>query len=109
MNKLSETVNFENELKTLLRTGKVIFGTRRTLKMVKNGKVKMVIIASTLRQDLKDDIKTYAKLANIPVYEYGGSGYELGKLCGKPFMISTIGVIDPGDSRLLEQLKEGTQ
>lgn len=106
---MSEALNFESELKTLLRTGKVVLGTRRTLKMVKNGKVKMVIIASTLRQDLKDDIKTYAKLSNIPVYEYGGSGYDLGKLCGKPFMVSTIGVIDPGDSRIIEQVKEGTQ
>jgi len=106
---VSEALNFESELKTLLRTGKVVLGTRRTLKMVKNGKVKMVIIASTLRQDLKDDIKTYAKLSNIPVYEYGGSGYDLGKLCGKPFMVSTIGVIDPGDSRIIEQVKEGTQ
>ena len=106
---MSETLSFESELKTLLRTGKVVLGTRRTLKMVKNGKVKMVIIASTLRQDLKDDIKTYAKLSNIPVYEYGGSGYDLGKLCGKPFMVSTIGVIDPGDSRIIEQVKEGTQ
>ena len=106
---MSEIPSFESELKTLLRTGNVVFGTRRTLKMVKNGKVKMVIIATTLRQDLKDDIKTYAKLSNIPVYEYGGSGYELGKLCGKPYMVSTIGVIDPGESKLVEQLKEGTK
>lgn len=106
---MSEVVRFESELKTLLRTGKVIFGTKKSVKMVKNGKVKMVIITSTLRQDLKDDIKTYAKVSNIPIYEYRGSAYDLGKLCGKPFMISTIGVIDPGESKLIEQLKEGTQ
>jgi len=106
---VSEVVRFESELKTLLRTGKVIFGTKKSVKMVKNGRVKMVIITSTLRQDLKDDIKTYAKVSNIPIYEYGGSAYDLGKLCGKPFMISTIGVIDPGESKLIEQLKEGTQ
>ncbi|BFH73306.1 50S ribosomal protein L30e [Sulfurisphaera javensis] len=106
---MSQVTGFESELKTLLRTGKVIFGSKKTIKMIKNGKVKMVIVASTLRQDLKDDIITYAKISNIPVYQYSGSAYELGTLCGKPFMISTIGIIDLGESRLLEQIKEGTQ
>ncbi|QIW23107.1 50S ribosomal protein L30e [Sulfolobus sp. S-194] len=106
---MSEVTGFESELKTLLRTGKVVFGSKKTIKMVKTGKVKMVIIASTLRQDLKDDILAYAKISNIPVYQYNGSAYELGTLCGKPFMISTIGVIDPGESRLLEEIKEGAQ
>lgn len=106
---MSQIVHFESELKTLLRTGKVIFGSKKTIKMVKAGKVKLVIIASTLRQDLKDDIKTFAKISNIPVYEYGGSGHDLGTLCGKPFIISTIGVIDTGESKIIEQIGEGTQ
>lgn len=105
----AEISGFESELKTLLKTGKVVFGSKKTIKMLKNGKLKMVIIASTLRQDLKDDIKTYAKIANIPVYEYSGSGYDLGTLCGKPFMVSTIGIIDLGESKLIETVKGGEQ
>jgi len=96
------TPTFESELKLLLKTGKVIFGSKRTLKSVKLGKVKLVIIASTLRSDLKEDLKYYARIGNIPIYEYPGSGWDLGKLCGKPFMISTIGVIDTGESKILD-------
>ncbi|BCU70535.1 50S ribosomal protein L30e [Stygiolobus caldivivus] len=99
---MSESVSFEGELRTLLRTGKVVLGTRKTLKMLKIGKVKGVVIASTLRQDLKDDIIHYAKLSGIPYYEYKGSAVELGTLCGKPFIVSTIGVVDEGESKLLE-------
>ncbi|WP_338599916.1 50S ribosomal protein L30e [Sulfolobus tengchongensis] len=101
-----QQVSFEGELKTLLKTGKVIFGARKAIKYVKLGKVKMVIIASTLRGDLKEDITYYAKLSNIPIYEYKGSGWDLGTLCGKPFMISTISVLDEGDSKILDIIKE---
>ncbi|MEM0174307.1 MAG: 50S ribosomal protein L30e [Sulfolobaceae archaeon] len=96
---------FESELKLLLKTGKVIIGSKKTLKSLKLGKVKLVIIASTLRSDLKEDLKYYAKIGNIPVYEYPGSGWDLGKLCGKPFMISTIGVIDIGESKILDLIQ----
>ena len=103
---MSESTSFEGELRTLLRTGKVVLGTRRTLKMLKLGKVKGVIIASTLRQDLKEDIIYYAKLSGIPYYEYKGSAVELGTLCGKPFIVSTIGIIDEGESKILEFKEE---
>jgi large subunit ribosomal protein L30e len=101
-----QQVSFEGELKSLLKTGKVIFGAKRAIKYIKLSKVKMVIVASTLRGDLKQDILHYAKLSNVPVYEYKGSGWDLGTLCGKPFMISTISIIDEGNSKILDIIKE---
>ncbi|TRM85955.1 50S ribosomal protein L30e [Sulfolobus sp. A20-N-G8] len=85
----------------------MVFGSRKVLKYTKIGKLKMIIIASTLRGDLKEDIKHYAKISNIPLYEYNGSGWDLGTVCGKPFMISAIGIIEEGDSRILELSKKG--
>ncbi len=35
------------------------------------------------------------------IYKYKGSSWELGLACAKPYMISVMGVIDPGDSDLL--------
>lgn len=103
---MSEVFSFESELKLLLKTGKVILGTRKTIKQLKLGKLKMIIIASSLRRDLKEDIKTYAKLNDIPIFEYSGSGRDLGMLCGKPFMISTIGILDFGDSKIEAIIKQ---
>lgn len=99
---MSEQLSFESELKNLLKTGKVIYGSKKTIKLLKLGKLKMVIIASTLKSSIKQDILYYSKLSGIPIYEYSGSGWELGTLLGKPFMVSTIGVIDAGNSRILE-------
>jgi large subunit ribosomal protein L30e len=102
---MSQQISFESELKTLLKTGKVIFGARRTIKNLKLGKIKAVIIASTLRTDLKADILYYSKMSGVPVYEYPGSGWELGTLAGKPFMVSTIGVENEGGSKILQLAK----
>ena len=97
---MSEQVSALDELRTLLRTGKFVKGSRRTIKMLKMGKLKMVVIASTLRDDLKSDILYYARLGKVPVYEYPGSGYDLGTMMGRPHMVSALGVLDMGASKL---------
>ncbi|AWR99500.1 50S ribosomal protein L30e [Metallosphaera hakonensis] len=99
---MSQSITFESEIKVLLKTGKVTLGSRRTIKALKLGKLNGVIVASTLRSDIKSDIVRYASLAGIPVIEYKGSGWELGTLVGKPFLISTIGVEEIGDSQILK-------
>ncbi|AWR97196.1 50S ribosomal protein L30e [Acidianus sulfidivorans JP7] len=99
---MSQQVSFESELKNLLKTGKVIYGSRKAIKLLKTGKVKMVIVASTLKSTLKQDIIYYSKISGIPVYEYSGSGWDLGKLAGKPFLISTIAVLDIGNSKIMD-------
>jgi len=47
----------------------------------------------------------YAKLGEVPVYIYPGSGYELGAMLGRPHMVSALGVLDMGASRLNELVK----
>ncbi|MBW9141692.1 MAG: 50S ribosomal protein L30e [Candidatus Aramenus sp.] len=103
---MSQNITVESEIKNLLKTGKVVIGSRRTLKKLKMGKLKAVIVASTLRGDIMDDIVHYCKVSGIPFYKYPGSGWDLGTLVGKPFMISTIGVEEPGNSRILELLTQ---
>ncbi|BCS92015.1 50S ribosomal protein L30e [Metallosphaera sp. J1] len=99
---MSQSITFESEIKVLLKTGKVILGSKKTIKALKLGKLKGVIIASTLRSDIKNDIMRYASLAGVPVVEYKGSGWELGTVVGKPFLISTVGVEELGDSQIMK-------
>ncbi|AEB94147.1 MAG: 50S ribosomal protein L30e [Metallosphaera sp.] len=99
---MSQSITFESEIKVLLKTGKVILGNKRSTKAMKLGKLKGLIIASTLRSDIRNDIMRYAHLGNIPVVEFKGSGWELGTLVGKPFLISVIGIEDTGDSQILK-------
>ncbi|MGQ4834043.1 MAG: 50S ribosomal protein L30e [Candidatus Asgardarchaeia archaeon] len=99
-------VDFANSLRIALRTGNVILGFERTKKSIIEGNAKMIILASNTPKDRLEEIKYYSKLANIPIYIYEGSSKDLGALCGKPFMVSAISIIDPGDSNILD-LVEG--
>jgi len=100
-----EAVTLENEIKNALKSGKVVLGTKQTLKLLKLGKLKVVVMAKTAPPDVVSDVNYYAKLSNVPVLIFSGNSYDLGLLCGKPFPVTLLGVIDLGESRLLELVK----
>jgi large subunit ribosomal protein L30e len=89
------------EIRRAVDTGKVIFGTRRTLRAIRNKDAKLVIVASNVPKPIADDIERYTALAKIPVHHYSGTGVELGTLCGKPFIVSVMSVLSAGESNVL--------
>ncbi len=90
-------------MRRLLKTGKVVIGAKRSLDAIRLGKAKGVVLATKLPKHIEDDVLYYAKLSGIKVIRFPGSSYELGTAVGKPFPITTIAIIDPGDSNLLEE------
>ncbi|NPA70267.1 MAG: 50S ribosomal protein L30e [Crenarchaeota archaeon] len=95
-------VDLARELKVAINTGKVVLGSRQTIKAILRGEAKAVVVAANIPNWIKDDVEYYAKLAQIPVIVYPGSSWELGAACGKPFKVSTLAIIDPGESAILE-------
>lgn len=89
------------EIRKAVETGKVIFGTEKAIQAVKNGDAKLIIVASNAPQKTREDIQYFVNLSGIHTYDYEGTGMELGTACGKPFIISVIAVISPGESNLL--------
>ncbi len=82
-------------LRSTISTGKVLIGARQTIDAVKNGKAQVVVVASNrLEQTLKE-------LKGVPVIKYPGTGVDLGVACGKPYAITTLAVLEPGDSEIL--------
>ncbi|MCE4626643.1 MAG: 50S ribosomal protein L30e [Desulfurococcales archaeon] len=96
------SISIERELRNLIRTGNYVLGTKQTLKLLKLGKVKLVIMAKNTPPEIKKRVNYYAKLGNVPVIEYDGTSDDLGHALGKPFVVSLIGVVDEGTSRILE-------
>lgn len=89
-------------IRAAVDTGKVILGERETLKAVRNGDVKRVIMASNCPPAFKEELAHCAKVSGVQVYEYHGSSLELGSVCGKPFVVSMLGVVEAGDSNIFE-------
>ncbi|WP_292319353.1 50S ribosomal protein L30e [Caldisphaera sp.] len=96
------SVSFEKELKNLTKNGKYYLGVSKAIKSILKGEAKMVIIADNIPLSYREKIEKGAKLSNIPVYVFKGTSLELGALIGKPFKVSSISVVDTGDSRILD-------
>ena len=100
-------VDISRELKVALSTGKVVLGSKQTIKAILRGEAKLVVIAANAPAEIKNDVEYYAKLAQIPVFTFPGSSWELGAACGKPFKVSTLAIIDPGESQILNFVTSG--
>ena len=97
------TVNLEKALKITLKTGKIIIGSKRTLKALKFNNAKLIILANNCKKEIRDEIYHLLSLGDgIKHYEYSGNSHDLGYLCGKPYMVSVIAIQNPGDSNILE-------
>ncbi len=99
---MSTPVSLERELRNLIKTGKYYLGAKQTLKAMKLGKAKLVVMAENTPPEIREQVEYYARLGNIPVIVYKGTSVDLGLAIGKPFRVSLIAVLDEGSSRILD-------
>ena len=95
-------VDVQKAIRMAVDTGTVLLGKNESIRSVVSGKSKMVVYASNINDDLKVYVKKMGDLSGVPVYMYDGSSKELGSICGKPYPVSVLSVIDEGDSDILE-------
>ena len=72
-----------NEIKSILKKNKVLYGFRESKKALKSGKAENIIIAS----------ESIGKEQFKGPLEFNGNSKELGTVCGKPFNVSVIAVL----------------
>lgn len=99
-------MDVKREIRRAVDTGKIEFGLNKTQKGTVRGKGQMVILSENMHSASAERLRHYAGLAGIPVYAFEGTGLELGKVCGKPFVVSALIVHDEGKSKVLELVKE---
>lgn len=98
-------ISLDRELKVALKTGKVIFGSKEVLKSISKGKGKLVIVASNCPELIKQQIEYYAKLSNIPVYRAPYTNQELGDMCQRRHVVSSLLVLEEGESEILRLIE----
>mmetsp|Transcript_79921 Transcript_79921/g.162693 ORF Transcript_79921/g.162693 Transcript_79921/m.162693 type:complete len:112 (-) Transcript_79921:284-619(-) len=92
-------------LQLTVKSGKYTLGYRSTLKTLRSGKAKLVMIADNCPPLRKSEVEYYAMLAKTIVHHYTGSNNDLGTACGKFFRCSVMAVTDQGDSDLITSLQ----
>lgn len=99
------TIDANVGIRRAVDTGKVIFGEKQSEKSILKGKGQLIIISNNVPSLKKEKILELARIAGIPYYEFNGTGIELGSICGKPFVVSVMVVIDSGKSNVLNLAK----
>jgi len=84
-----------------MKSGKTTLGYKSTVKALRQGKAKLIIISSNCPPLRKSEIEYYAMLARTGVHHYTGNNIDLGTACGKYFRCSVLAVTDPGDSDII--------
>jgi len=91
-------MDFNASLRRAIKTGNIILGQHNTQKSIKEGKAQIVVVAQNCPEKFMTQLKSNQ---NLFIHTFEGSSVALGKACGKPFMVSTLAVVDPGESDIL--------
>ena len=95
-------IDANKEIRRAVDTGKVSFGFREAKKKLLAGEGEMLIVSKNMPKNEKETLKQIANVESKKFYEYPDTGLVLGSVCGKPFVISTMLVIEAGKSKVLE-------
>merc|ERR1711934_586858 len=96
--------NVNAKLNLVIKSGKFMIGYRNTIKAMRRGEAKLIIIANNCPAIRRTELEYYAALCGSAVHNFEGNNLELGTACGKLFAVSTMIISDPGDSDILETL-----
>jgi len=96
--------NINSRLALVMKSGKSVLGYRQTLKTIRQGTAKLVIISKNTPPLRKSEIEYYAMLAKTGVHHYDGNNIDLGTACGKYFRVSMLSITNPGDSDIIRTM-----
>ncbi len=95
-------MSLNQSIASAVSTGKCKVGAKSSLDVLRTGEAKLVIIAANCPQDEREDLERFAQLGKIKVRIFEGTSWDLGETVGKPFMVSAIAILEPGDSKILK-------
>ncbi|HIH10626.1 TPA: 50S ribosomal protein L30 [Candidatus Woesearchaeota archaeon] len=78
------------ELRQKITDNKVVLGTERVLKALREQAVERVLVARNCPDQIRNDLVHYAALVNIPIITLGLNNEELGVFCKKNFFVSVL-------------------
>ena len=87
------------QLKTAMSTGELLLGQNQAVDACARGEAKLVILAANCPQKYVENISS--SHPDVPMHQVTLVNRELGAACAKPFYVSVICVLDPGNSKLL--------
>jgi large subunit ribosomal protein L30e len=78
------------ELRKIIKDKEVVFGTDRTISLIREGRAANVFVSSTCPEDIRADIKHYEGISKFKVTYLDITNEELGIICLKPYPVSIL-------------------
>jgi large subunit ribosomal protein L30e len=91
-------MDINKALKNAVSTGKVLFGFEQTKRALSTKSAKLIIVSQNCPED---HLAQIVNQKDVPYYRFSGTNIELGSACGKPFSVSVLSVLNPGESEIL--------
>jgi large subunit ribosomal protein L30e len=91
-------------LRTAMKEGTVSIGAKNTLKSIQKGDARLVVLAFNCPQRFQERITS----KTVPTISLDMNSVELGSVCGKPFAVSALSIVDPGSSDIMSIVKKET-
>jgi large subunit ribosomal protein L30e len=92
-----------NDIRLAVDSGKAVFGVKESVDSIMASKAKAVVVASSNKKDRLNDIMHLAKISDVKVIVFQGNPMNLGVVCGKPYSVSVLSVMEPGSSNILKE------
>ena len=68
---------------------------------MRKGTLKAIFVAHNTPSLVKAEVNYYSVLSSTPIYHYIGNNIDLGSACGKYHRFSILGILDAGNSDIL--------
>lgn len=94
-------MDMNRALRQVVQTGEVHFGVRQAKKALRDSTAQLIVVPENIRQDTLEELKIVSK---VPLVQFSGTNFELGTVCGKPFSVSALTVIEAGDSDIMDSV-----
>lgn len=91
------------DIRLAVDTGKVAIGTNEVMRAISGDKAKVVIVAVKGKKDTIADISHTCAVASVKLVKFKDSSLQLGTVCGKPYTINAVAILEPGNSNILNE------
>jgi large subunit ribosomal protein L30e len=92
-----------NNIRLAVDSGKVALGVNKVMDSIRENNAKLIVVAAKNKPQILQDIQHITKVSNIKTLTFDGNSVELGAVCGKPYSVSVLAVIEEGHSKIFEE------
>jgi len=94
-------MDMHRALRQVVQTGEVHFGVRQAKKALRDSTARLIVVPENIPDSTLDELRN---ISQTPMVRFAGTNFELGTVCGKPFSVSALTVIEAGDSDIMDSV-----